>query len=141
MFWNPTPMDLDLEKYNEKGELVVVQHPNVAKMRISTYSGVGSPEGVLVADMGAFYIDTTSGDLYYKAADSGSSAGWRLIWNVNNLRANVNYLAPDGNGSKLRELNADEIKRGMLGVPYGGTGVNSITGLIKGNGTEPFQKP
>ena len=51
MFLNPVPMDLDLERYDENGELVTVVHPNVAKMRISTYTGTGSPNGKLQQEL------------------------------------------------------------------------------------------
>ena len=40
-------------------------------------SGVGSPEGVLAANVGRFYVDTDSKDLYYKEIGTGES-GWEL---------------------------------------------------------------
>lgn len=137
MFLNPVPMDLELERYDENGDIETVTHPNVAKMRVSAFSGAGSPEGKQAASIGALYIDTVTLGIYYKATGT-DSYGWQLIWTTINLVAGRDYLAPDGNGSKLQELNADSIKSGTLPVVRGGTGVNSITGLVKGNGSSPF---
>ena len=134
MFLNPVPMDLNLERYNENGELVTVSLPNVAKMRVTTYSGAGSPNGSQVASIGALYIDINTMDLYYKASGN-DSYGWQLIWTTTNLVANVDYISPEGDGSRLQNLSANSISSGVLPVSRGGTGVNSITGLIKGNGT------
>lgn len=137
MFLNPVPMDLDLERYDENGELVVVTLPNVAKMRISAYSGEGDPNGKQAANLGSLYIDTLTRDIYYKASGS-DSYGWQLIWTTINLREGIDYLSPTGDGSQVQKLNANNITSGTLPVPRGGTGVNSITGIIKGNGTSPF---
>lgn len=137
MFWNPVPMDLELEKYDENGELTKVIHPNVAKMRISSFSGVGNPNGKQAASIGSFYIDTSSRAIYYKAEGS-DSFGWQLLWSTANLIEGVNFLSPAGNGSQLQNLNATSITSGILSVLRGGTGNNSISGLVKGNGTSPF---
>lgn len=43
------------------------------------YSGLGSPEGVLVAAIGSKYTDITDPDLpvqYTKTADDGLATGW-----------------------------------------------------------------
>lgn len=137
MFLNPVPMDLDLERYDENGELVTIVHPNVAKMRITAYSGAGNPNGVQAASVGALYIDTVTRNIFYKAVGS-DSYGWQLIWSVANLVADVDYLTPTGNGSQITNLNMDNASSGVLSVARGGTGVSSINGLVKGNGTEAF---
>ena len=137
MFLNPVPMDLDLERYNEKGELEVVVHPNVAKMRISAYSGDGNPNGVQEASVGALYIDTSSYDLYYKAYGD-SKSGWMLVWSASNLQEGTDYLSPTGDGSQVQNLNANNITSGILSVVNGGTGTSAINGLVKGNGTSAF---
>lgn len=137
MFLNPVPMDLDLERYNEKGELEVVVHPNVAKMRISAYSGVGNPNGVQAASVGALYVDTTTRNIYYKAVGS-DRYGWQLVWTTANLIEGENFLSPTGNGSQLKNLNANSITSGVLPVSRGGTGATSVVGLVKGSGTSPF---
>lgn len=130
MFLNPTPMDIELERYDENGELVTVVLPNRAKERITTYSGEGNPNGSVTASQGALYIDTITYSLYYKGYGT-DSYGWILIYSADNL----NYLAPNGNGSGLTNLNANSISSGTLSVARGGTGANSLTGILKGNGT------
>ena len=133
MFLNPTPMDIDLERYDENGELVTVTLPNRAKDRIWVYTGTGNPNGVLAARVGSVYLDTANRIMYFKSAGEDSS-GWIKLWAENNL----NYLAPDGDGSQLTHLNAGQIETGILQVERGGTGTPAISGIIQGNGTSPF---
>lgn len=135
MFLNPVPMDLELERYDENGELVTVIHPNVAKMRITAYSGEGNPNGKVVASVGSLYIDLMEpNSLYYKAIGN-SATGWYSIWSMNTL----NYLAPNGNGSQLTDLNANNITSGVLATSRGGTGdTGTINGLVKGNGSNAY---
>ena len=137
MFLNPVAMDLNLERYNENGELVTVTLPNVAKMRVNAYSGEGNPNGIQAASVGALYIDTITRNIYYKSVGS-DSYGWQLVWSTANLIEGENYLSPTGNGANLKNLNANNITSGILSVARGGTGSNSITGLVKGNGVSPF---
>jgi microcystin-dependent protein len=137
MFLNPTPMTLDLERYNENGELVTVTLNNRAKDLISAYSGPGNPNGSQVANIGALYIDTNTRDIYYKATGS-DSYGWQLVWTTANLVQGTDYLAPNGDGSLIQNLNANNITSGTVPVIRGGTGVRAITGIVKGNGTSAF---
>lgn len=137
MFLNPTPMDLELERYDENGELVTVVLANRAKDRISALSGSGSPNGVKVAPIGSLYIDTSAGDLYFKA--SGTDAyGWILVWTARNFTEGSQYISPTGDASRLTNLNMNNAGSGTLPVIRGGSGVNTITGPIQGNGTAPF---
>ena len=133
MFLNPVPMDLELERYDENGQLVTVTLPNVAKMRISIYSGEVDPNGTQVAAQGALYINTATYDLFYKGFGI-DSYGWILLWSARNL----DYLSPIGDASRLKNLNMNSATLGTLAVERGGTGANAITGLVKGNGTDPF---
>ena len=137
MFLNPTPLDLNLERYDENGQLVTVTLPNVAKMRVTVYSGAGNPNGIQTAAIGALYIDTISRSIYYKATGS-DSYGWQMIWSTANLIEGINYLSPRGDGSNLQNLNVGSVTGGTLPVQYGGTGVKAISGIIKGNGTSAF---
>lgn len=137
MFLNPVAMDLNLERYNENGELVTVTLPNVAKMRVSAYSGEGNPNGVQAASIGALYVDIITRSIYYKAVGS-DSYGWQLVWTTANLIEGENYLSPTGSGANLKNLNANNVTSGVLPVVRGGTGSNSITGLVKGNGVSPY---
>lgn len=137
MFLNPVPMDLDLERYDENGELVTVVHPNVAKMRISTYTGTGSPNGKVAARVGSLYIDLSEAGLYYKGIGD-DSYGWVLVWSSNNFVNGEQYLRPDGDASHLQTINANSISSGVVKVQNGGTGTTTLTGLVKGNGTNAF---
>ena len=137
MFINPEPMDITLERYDDTGTLTTVVLPNRAKDRVPAYSGSGNPNGNQVATVGALYIDISSKSLYYKG--TGSDAyGWILAWSSANLVEGTDFLSPSGDGSQLTNLNAGSITGGTLAVARGGTGANSITGLVKGNGAEPF---
>ena len=137
MFLNPVAMDLNLERYDENGTLTVVTLPNVAKMRINAYSGEGNPNGKQAASIGSLYIDTSTRNIYYKASGS-DSYGWQLVWSTSNLIEGVDFLSPTGDGSKVQKLNANNITSGVLPVVRGGTGANSIVGMVKGNGVDPF---
>ena len=137
MFINPVPMDIELQRYDEKGELVTVVLPNRAKDIISTYTGLGNPNGKQVADVGALYLDLDSLNMFYKSAGS-DSYGWNMLLSSANLVANVDYLTPTGDGSQLTNLNLSNVGSGVLRVNRGGTGVTSITGVLKGNGTNPL---
>ena len=124
MFLNPVPMDLDLERYDENGELVTVVHPNVAKMRISTYTGTGSPNGKVAARVGSLYIDLSEAGLYYKGIGD-DSYGWVLVWSSNNFVNGEQYLRPDGDASHLQTINANSISSGVVKVQNGGTGTTT----------------
>ena len=137
MFVNPEPMDITLERYDETGTITTVVLPNRAKDRVLTYSGTVDPNGNQVATVGAIYINTTSKVLFYKAVGS-DAYGWLAIWSASNMVEGITFLRPDGNGSRLSDLNANSITEGKLSVSYGGTGSTSLNGVIKGNGTEPF---
>lgn len=127
MFLNPEPMELELERYDESGNLVTVTLPNRAKERITTLSGVGAP--TIAAPIGSLYIDTASYSMYYKAYGDDSSGWFKLI------SSSTTYLTPTGDGSGLTNLNVENVTAGILKVINGGTGASSLTGLLKGNGT------
>lgn len=137
MFLNPEKLDIELERYDETGKLVTVTLPNRAKSLMSALTGNGDPNSVVAAEAGTFYIDLTNYNLYYKAYGSDTN-GWISIWTPLNLRSGTNYLAPNGNGSRLTDLNMDNANSGILRTANGGTGVSSITGIVKGRGTDPF---
>lgn len=140
MFINPEPMVIELERYDEAGQLTKVYLNNRAKDRDDSQgvlTGVGNPNGQQVAGIGTFYIDTATATLYYKGAGV-DAYGWISVSSSQNFIPGVDYLAPNGNGSQLKFLNADSISSGTLSVLRGGTGVDTITGLIKGNGASSF---
>ena len=81
LFLNPTPMDVELEQYDDNNDLITVTIPNRAKDRKIALEGEGSPEGVVVAVSGTAYVDTVTTDVYFKVSDDNGSSGWVLIFN------------------------------------------------------------
>ena len=134
MFLDPEPQDVLLRRYDEAGNLEEVWLPNRAKDKMIALIGAGDPSGT-VASIGQLYIDTSSQDIWFKS-DSTPDQGWIKIWSTQNLAENRDYLAPDGSGSQLHSLNANNITLGTLSVEHGGTGVGSLSGILKGRGTD-----
>ena len=62
MFFNTTPMDLTLQRYDENGVLQTYVIPNRAKDAANTLTGMGNPEGQVVAPIGKLYIDLETGE-------------------------------------------------------------------------------
>ena len=153
IFINPEPMDVPLERYNEKGQITTIMIPNRAKDKQGIYKGQGDPNGSQLASQGAFYLDTNSTLLYYKSTATNDAYGWQSFWSSGNLEqdgggSKGKFLAPDGNGDSLKNLSATNISVGILNVEHGGTGgaegqeSRSFNEgkLLKGNGTEPIQE-
>lgn len=107
IFLNPTPMDVELEQYNDENELITVIIPNRAKDRILTKFGEGSPEGVVVAVMGTMYIDIANSEVYIKVSGD-DEYGWIPVsseeniipiirkYLIDNGYVNVDYLVEHG---------------------------------------------
>ena len=142
IFINPIPMDVPVQRYDDKGILETITVPNRAKMSVAVLTGVGNPNGIVPANVGAFYLDTdpNSLSLYYKSSgtDGTDKVGWVRLWSSSNFQEGTQYVAPNGDGSELNYLNASNINTGILPVSFGGTGTNNITGLIKGNAQNRF---
>mgnify|MGYP003295422118 CR=1 FL=1 len=141
MFINTTPMDIELERYDENGELNTITLPNRAKDRLWILTGKGSPIGKVAARIGSLYLDTESQSLFFKYGGTDeSSVEWERVWSTGNLRSGIEFLSPTGNGSQLTDLNASQIVEGVLPVPRGGTGTQAITRgyLVQGNGEDSF---
>lgn len=137
IFINPKSMTVNLQRYNELGVLDTVPVKNLASLQTAALTGVGSPDGMVSAEVGKFYIDTSDYSLYFKSSGN-DSYGWVLIWSALNLKEDDDYLAPDGSAPQLKDLNMDNASLGTLAVERGGTGKGSITGIVKGNGTDPM---
>ena len=88
IFLNPEPMDVILWQYNDKNELVPISIPNRAKDRSASYTGVGSPEGVVEAPVGAVYIDTKYAVVYYKMSGT-DQFGWSAVLSQARMEAYV----------------------------------------------------
>lgn len=137
LFVNPIPMVVPVTLYDDNGILTTKDIPNIASYRTSVLLVEGDPNGVQEASVGAFCIDTTTGDLYYKASGDNSSSGWKRVYSNNQ----DNFLTPTGNGSGLTDLDVSHATAGPLATLYGGTGVNAdanFTGLVRANGVNPF---
>jgi len=78
MFYNTNLMDINLQLYNDNGELKDYTIPNRAKDFNFIRNGQGSPEGVVIAPIGTTYQDTLNGDLYIKQIGS-SFDGWLKV--------------------------------------------------------------
>lgn len=117
MFYNPIPMDITLQRYDENNVLQTVTIPNRAKDKESTglvKTDVVTPNGNVAGNTGDLYLNTASGKLYYKRQGANNSVeGW------------VELPAPDVYG-------------GAYPVSIGGTGVKTLSGIVRGNGTAPF---
>lgn len=112
MFYNPVPMDIVIERYDDNNVLQTYTIPNRAKDRQQgvVLKGTVPPEGQVQAEAGTLYLDTVSLSLYYKASGNATDAlGWIEL--------------ASGSG-------------GVLPVSGGGTGRTSFGNtLLKGNGT------
>lgn len=96
IFLNPTPMDIELEQYNDQNELVTVVFPNRAKDRVLTKFGEGSPEGVVVAVMGTMYIDIANSEVYIKVSGD-DEYGWIPVSSEENIIPIIRkYLIDNG---------------------------------------------
>lgn len=80
VFLNPTPMDVEIQQYDDNNELITVTIPNRAKDKQIAKDGEGSPEGAVDGPIGSAYVDTLTDNIYFKT--SGSDAyGWTLVLN------------------------------------------------------------
>ena len=96
IFLNPTPMDIELEQYNDQNELVTVVFPNRAKDRILTKFGEGSPEGIVAAAMGTMYIDIANSEVYIKV-NGDDEYGWIPVSSEENIIPIIRkYLIDNG---------------------------------------------
>lgn len=132
MFYNATPMDISLQIYAEDGSLQTITVPNRAKdAQKATFEGSGDPTGKITAPRGSIYLDTNSGNLWYNTNAIGSE-GWAKVYSTVNWAEGSEYIAPDGDGHNIQDLNANNITDGILGMKFGGTGVSSLAGILKG---------
>lgn len=137
LFVNTTPRnDIEVMGYDDDGNIVPMTVANLAYYKTPVKTGTVNPNGVESGGIGTFYINTTTNHLFFKAEDptgeGTSTEGWQEL-----CSPLANFLENDGIGSSLRDLNADAITMGTLTVAHGGTGANSLSGIIKGNGTNP----
>ena len=75
MFFNPTPMDIELAQYDSDGILRTYNIPNRAKDSVATV-GMGNPEGNVTANKGQLYLDAMDGVPYIKTTELDKNTGW-----------------------------------------------------------------
>ncbi len=92
--------------------------------------------GAQVATKNTLVLGRSSNDVIVIGSASDDLSGNRLqVGGGIGSSGTVTASAFSGNGSSLTSLNANNISSGTLGVTRGGTGVGTLTGLVKGNGT------
>lgn len=138
MFYNNSPMDVQISIYNDNGALETILVPNRAKFLEGCISGKGSPEGSVEQGLGTFYVDEITKNLYFKTTSRGTD-GWQLIYTTSNFIDGNQFLAPNGSGSLLEDIDAEKITLNKLAVTNGGTGRAELHGILKGNGTDPIE--
>lgn len=142
MFWNPEPMILEMERYDETGKLITVPLKNRAAELSPMLKDYGDPNGLQEGNQGDLYLDLGTKVLYYKGEGNGDKFGWNKVYSDENLKTE-DFLPPDGSGALLKNLNASSINNGVLGAQYGGTGVGTsgqFEGIVKANWTDPYSQ-
>lgn len=95
IFYNPTPMDVTLQYYDEVGKLYTITIPNRAKDKTFILNGNGEPEGTVSGHAGAIYQDLTNGNVYVKELSATDVSGWNKVLSLGELE---NYISK-GTGS------------------------------------------
>ena len=106
VFYNPTPMDVTFQMFDEAGVLQTYTIPNRAKDRNLILNGEGSPEGAIAGGYGTIYQDTSNGEIYAKETPNGNT-GWNVLITKNILDTFIMH----GNGSPEGVVEAE---RGVL---------------------------
>ena len=78
VFYNPTPMDVTIQMFDEAGVLQTYVIPNRAKDRNLILNGEGNPEGSVAGSYGTIYQDTSNGEVFIKGTESGNT-GWNVV--------------------------------------------------------------
>ena len=92
IFYNPLPMDIEIEFYNAEGtEKQNYVIPNRAKDRTYVIPGEYNPEGKVVANMGALYLDRTCGEIYIKTLANQTTDGWVKLISQSELNKYISH--------------------------------------------------
>ena len=78
VFYNPEPMDITLQFYDQDGNLEEITIPNRAKDRAYIITGEGDPNGSISGDRGTLYQDLANGAVYVNI--DGSLNGWTELF-------------------------------------------------------------
>ena len=85
LFYNPTPMDVTVQIYNEAGNLTTITIPNRAKDRAYILNGNGDPNNNVSAPKGSLYQDLANGVVYIKQFASTGNTGWSEFMTLESL--------------------------------------------------------
>ena len=104
LFYNPTPMDVTVQIYDEAGNLTTITIPNRAKDRAYILNGNGDPNNSVLAPKGSVYQDLTNGAAYIKQFANTDNTGWSEFMTLDSLE---DYLI-QGVGSPEGEVAASK---------------------------------
>lgn len=134
VFYDTEPADVDIQIYNEAGELVTYTIPNRAKDLQNLLSGSGTPEGSIAGVKGTLYQDMTNGDLYIKETPDGKD-GWNQITTNTYLKNIFIQGNGDPNGSVVAEkgilyIDVDRASLYIKTTVSGNTGWQQISATV-----------
>ena len=85
LFYNPTPMDVTVQTYDDAGNLSTITIPNRAKDRTYILNGNGDPNNNISAPKGSIYQDLTNGTAYVKQFANTDNTGWSEFMTLESL--------------------------------------------------------
>ena len=133
IFFNPEPMDVTFEQYNDDNKLVEVTIPNRAKDLKNIKVGSRAPEGQVSAEVGTLYINSSVPQLYIKVEGTNEN-GWVAIPNQEETISIIrNYL--EVNGYATEEYVNNSIGNGTIIFTQGGVQKGTITMNQDGDAT------
>lgn len=139
IFFNPEPMDVTFEQYNDDNKLVEVTIPNRAKDLKNIKVGSRNPEGQVSAEVGTLYINSSVPQLYIKVEGTNEN-GWVAIPNQEETISIIrNYL--EVNGYATEEYVNNSIGNGTIIFTQGGVQKGTITMNQDGDATIEFEAP
>lgn len=139
IFFNPEPMDVTFEQYNDDNKLVEVTIPNRAKDLKNIKVGSRNPEGQVSAEVGTLYINSSVPQLYIKVEGTNEN-GWVAIPNQEETISIIrNYL--EVNGYATEEYVNNSIGNGTVIFTQGGVQKGTITMNQNGDATIEFEAP
>lgn len=139
IFFNPEPMDVTFEQYNDDNKLVEVTIPNRAKDLKNIKVGSRNPEGQVSAEVGTLYINSSVPQLYIKVEGTNEN-GWVAIPNQEETISIIrNYL--EVNGYATEEYVNNSIGNGTIIFTQGGVQKGTITMNQNGDATIEFEAP
>ena len=139
IFFNPEPMDVTFEQYNDDNKLIEVTIPNRAKDLKNIKVGSRNPEGQVSAEVGTLYINSSVPQLYIKVEGTNEN-GWVAIPNQEETISIIrNYL--EVNGYATEEYVNNSIGNGTIIFTQGGVQKGTIAMNQNGDATIEFEAP